>query len=884
MTIRQRRTAAQTENCILRHVDRSVTNRLHILERERERLEAVLAEDPHWQALCEIQRRAPETDRPPVVSADIVAGLNRSEAFATYRRVVKAIAHIQKMETVDPPEASTGHGTPQIPTTHQGDKQEAEQQAQPDKPKSRLEPDGRVDDLTAIRQIDRRTAKALNELGVFSFKAVADWDRHDVRAVRDALDLGKRISRENWIEQAAVLHMRTPERAGMSPDAKLPKTQAQSNPIEVSASPTDEADASVAIEPPAVSEPTVPAAQTAVQAQTSLAIEAEQHAPEAVIETAIPEAPPAALEQSGILAPPEPVAADQTKIDVEAVAATTAVIAIETPSVPEQPTEPMRPALPPRETFKVGRRPRRLPAPAARRFSYLSGVSDQMAEALRSAGVTSLNDIAAWSRADVKWFRAILGNDARISHDQWIEQAAVLSKGMWTRHALRVVNGEASQLVARPAELEVRAPVYRLEEPTPEPQAVAQETVVEAVVNAAPEIAPATANPDTAPDLSVIDDKQSRDSEDHSTKQNIEPATETAEETFESAENTDQPQVVTPLFSEKLPRPAPTDEIRQAPMPSNENDKPTTSPSEASTDIQQQAATVSAEVETPATPPPVPIERFNPMRGLATTVALGKIKRPPPDLGTRPRHLKPPRKTPPPLPEAPPAEPSKAVEPVVPSDTASSIMPPAGPEPACLENPNESNAVEAAPDVELDEDWNDAEALVIKRAEPATATPTPPLSTPPVTLTPHEDRPPQSSSSLPDDDPDEDEPWGDEAEVVIVSRPRAEAAATPRPQSTASPLDQARQRIGAATDFITRRIQNSRAYDDDIDTTSTTTGYHDNVEEATVTIIRAESSQENAASVVPDNIANDAEAPAQPAKKPVAKAIGSRFLKALTGD
>ncbi|MFY0610267.1 MAG: hypothetical protein JXQ99_01980 [Hyphomicrobiaceae bacterium] len=855
-----------------------MTNRLHILERERERLEAVLAEDPHWQALCEIQRRAPETDRPPVVSADIVAGLNRSEAFAMYRRVVKAIAHIQKMEAVDPPEASTEHGTPQIPTTHQGDKQEAEQQEPPDKPQSQLEPDGRVDDLTAIRQIDRRTAKALNELGVFSFKAVAYWDRHDVRAVRDALDLGKRISRENWIEQAALLHMRAPERAGMSPDPELPKTQAQSNPVEASASPTDEADASVAIQQPAVSGPSVPAAQT------SLAIEGEQHAPEAVIETAIPEALPAALEHSGILAPPEPVAADQVTIDAETAPATTAVIAIETPSVPEQPTEPIRPALPPRETFKVGRRPRRLPAPAARRFSYLSGVSDQMAEALRSAGVTSLNDIAAWSRADVKWFRAILGNDARISHDQWIEQAAVLSNGMWTRHALRVVSGEASQLVARPAELEVCAPAYRLKEPTPEPQAVAQETVVEAVVDSAPEIAPATANPDTAPELSVIDDKQSRDSNDHPSKQNNETATETTEESVESAENTDQPQVVTPLFSERLPRPPPTDEVRQAPMPSNENNKPTASPSETPTDIEQQAATVSAQDETPATPPPVPIDRFNPMRGLATTVALGKIKRPPPDLGTRPRHLKPPRKTPPPLPESPPAEPSKAVEPIVPSDAASSIMPPAGPEPAYLQSPSENNAVEAAPDVKLDEDWNDAEALVIKRAEPATATPTPPLSTSPVTFAPHEERPPQSSSSPPADDPDEDEPWGDEAEVVIVSRPRAEAPATPEPQSTASPLDQARQRIGAATDFISRRIQNARAYDDDIDTTSTAAGYHDNVEEATVTIIRAESSQENAASVVPDNIANDAEAPAQPAKRPVAKTIGSRFLKALTGD
>ena len=128
-------------------------------------------------------------------------------------------------------------------------------------------------------------------------------------------------------------------------------------------------------------------------------------------------------------------------------------------------------------------------------------------------------------------------------------------------------------------------------------------------------------------------------------------------------------------------------------------------------------------------------------------------------------------------------------------------------------------------------------------------------------------------------------PWREEAEVKIVSRPAAEPAVPAAPKAPASPVDMARERISAATNFISGRIKRRRTVnDDDIDEAGTNLSFRDTIEEATVTIIRAEASQEDASAVMPNDVANDAQALDEPENKKSARAIGSRFLKALTGD
>ena len=289
-------------------------------------------------------------------------------------------------------------------------------------------------------------------------------------------------------------------------------------------------------------------------------------------------------------------------------------------------------------------------------------------------------------------------------------------------------------------------------------------------------------------------------------------------------------------------------------------------------------------------PPLTPVEPAKqPSRSWS---ALGKINRPPPDLGTRkPDDSEPEATRPPPIPDALPRKP-----------LASQVAVPATPPPALridkIDEPLPQTADHAAPaliadietiDLDIADDWDDAEALVIKRSEPvaepvnvqAKATEAFPLTTePPVT-----NQPPPGPSQTDDADAEDEPTWGDEAEVVIVSRQRPKAEAeTPVSDPAVPPARQKAEPIVALQSVVARRhIQDAHRFDED-DLDEPQIGYRDSIEEASVTIIRAEASQENAASVVPSEIANDADSPEPTVRKTSARAIRSRFLKALTGD
>ncbi len=61
------------------------------------------------------------------------------------------------------------------------------------------------DDLTQIRGIGPRIAERLNLLGVARFEQIAAWTAIDVRRLSVILGLGRTISAQKWIEQAALL-------------------------------------------------------------------------------------------------------------------------------------------------------------------------------------------------------------------------------------------------------------------------------------------------------------------------------------------------------------------------------------------------------------------------------------------------------------------------------------------------------------------------------------------------------------------------------------------------------------------------------------------------------------------------------------------------------
>lgn len=62
-----------------------------------------------------------------------------------------------------------------------------------------------ADDLVRIRGISKILARRLAGLGVASFAQIANWTSADVHHVANTLGIGRQISSENWIEQAALL-------------------------------------------------------------------------------------------------------------------------------------------------------------------------------------------------------------------------------------------------------------------------------------------------------------------------------------------------------------------------------------------------------------------------------------------------------------------------------------------------------------------------------------------------------------------------------------------------------------------------------------------------------------------------------------------------------
>jgi hypothetical protein len=161
---------------------------------------------------------------------------------------------------------------------------------------------------------------------------------------------------------------------------------------------------------------------------------------------------------------------------------------------------------------------------------------------------------------------------------------------------------------------------------------------------------------------------------------------------------------------------------------------------------------------------------------------------------------------------------------------------------------------------------------------------------------------PRGEGSSAEAEEDEVTPLGDEATVRIVSRQRspdgrsgdaAEPAKGPgadghrgEDQDPPEAGGGVRERLGYSAEYIARRMDMR----DDEDDGDGYAGYRDAVEEATVTIIRAKGQEEPASAVVPDQIANDEDGSPDEAdrthgeQQPKKRALGSRFLRALTGE
>lgn len=90
------------------------------------------------------------------------------------------------------------------------------------------------------------------------------------------------------------------------------------------------------------------------------------------------------------------------------------------------------------------------PAFAPADLLLIDGLDRVTAERMVALGLSGFAEMSAWTAADVAQWRDRLGLDKRITAGCWIEQAALLARGLETTYARRVRLGETAALVRSP--------------------------------------------------------------------------------------------------------------------------------------------------------------------------------------------------------------------------------------------------------------------------------------------------------------------------------------------------------------------------------------------------------------------------------------------------
>ena len=274
-------------------------------------------------------------------------------------------------------------------------------------------------DLKLIRLIDADIETRLNKLGVRRYEEIAAWMQPEVIGIGQALGLGDRISRENWIEQAQVL-----AKGGVTNYAKR----------------VARGEVARAMPTPDEGEPRAGASAAAV-APLALAPRASTDGAGAVAAVAATTVPAPAM------APTVPRVSELSP-DVSGRAAfatvrhrgETAPAALAAGAPLPEPAVPVRPA-----------------APAARdNLQRIGGIDGEVEKLLTAQGVGRYSQIAHWTPAEVARLDAQLGATGRIGRENWIEQAQILSRGgdtAFSRDYDRRARGEADAASPRPTKL-----------------------------------------------------------------------------------------------------------------------------------------------------------------------------------------------------------------------------------------------------------------------------------------------------------------------------------------------------------------------------------------------------------------------------------------------
>ena len=159
---------------------------------ERSRLENLLQASEDWRALQQLRSRTERGEGLSAVSSQnleamLVDALAENPFFGPYKSVCLAIDRL-----------SNG----QVPNVHAKSGVAAVSNAEPS-----------LDNLTRIRGVDGTLARRLKDMDITTFAEIAEWRSSDIQRVSSELGVGKQIYGQNWIEQAALLALTSPNKA-----------------------------------------------------------------------------------------------------------------------------------------------------------------------------------------------------------------------------------------------------------------------------------------------------------------------------------------------------------------------------------------------------------------------------------------------------------------------------------------------------------------------------------------------------------------------------------------------------------------------------------------------------------------------------------------------
>lgn len=300
-----------------------------------------------------------------------------------------------------------------------------------------------ADDLKRIRSIDSILEGRLNALGVTRYSQIASWTSADVTRMSQSLGLVGRIEQENWIEQAHIL-----ARGGETDYARRRRNQAPGSAAAAAHSAASHA-ASQSAGPDRLTRIIGVDAATE-QALIGLGItryaDIARWSPDDVARIEAQLGRPGRIsldnwvEQARVLAryadgtdAPRPVRlADAIREHREQAQRATA-------------NEPA-----PRSDLSGLRSVRsealrgEAPAPTGREddLKRIRGIGVLIEKRLNSLGVTTYEQIANWTGADIDRISQILDFKGRIERENWIEQARILASGGQTEFSRRVDRGE----------------------------------------------------------------------------------------------------------------------------------------------------------------------------------------------------------------------------------------------------------------------------------------------------------------------------------------------------------------------------------------------------------------------------------------------------------